>query len=184
MRLVCYGFTAHGKSPEAQYGKENLMIVGHLDQPETYARLLVMGDDWRLVFDRAGVMRKQLPEDGEHLLRGHEVRALVKTVQTKDRSEGVFEAHRREVDVHVCLDDSEVIEVASRYKLRPRGGYNAEKDYTLYGIPDSATRIERIEMRPGTFAVFFPEDGHMPELKLEHPQTRKSVFKVPYTETQ
>lgn len=150
------------------------MIVGHLDQPKSYATLLT-DDDWRLAFQWAIAARTQPPEDGEHLLRGHEVRAMVKTVQTKERSEGVFEAHRREVDVHVCLDGSEVIEAVPRSALTPRTEYDAEKDYTLYDVPDST---ERIEMTPGAFAVFFPEDGHMPSLKFQHPQTRKIVFKV------
>lgn len=157
------------------------MIVRHLDEPESYAGLRRMGDDWELVFQKAIEYRKQPPEDGEHLLRGHEVRAIVKTVQTKERSEGVFEAHRRDVDIHLCLDDSEVIEFAPWHTLHPRGEYDDEHDCALFDTPEST---KRIEMRPGTLAVFFPGDGHMPELKLEHPSTRKIVFKVSYVEAQ
>ncbi|MDP3685575.1 MAG: YhcH/YjgK/YiaL family protein [bacterium] len=150
------------------------MIVGSLDRPETYASLLT-NDAWRLVFEWASAARTRAPEDGEYPLRGREVRAIVQTVQAKERSEGVFEAHRREVDVHVCLDGSELIEVAPVSSLRPRVEYDAEKDYTLYDVPDST---ERVEMTPGAFAVFFPEDGHMPGLKHQHPQMRKIVFKI------
>jgi len=150
------------------------MIVGSLDWPETYASLLT-NDAWGLVFEWASAVRTRAPEDGEYPLRDRGVCAIVQTVQAKERSEGVFEAHRREVDVHVCLDGSEVIEVAPVSSLRPRTEYDAKKDYTLYDIPDSTRKIK---MTPGTFAVFFPEDGHMPGLKFQHPQTRKIVFKV------
>jgi len=54
--------------------------------------------------------------------------------------------------------------------------YDVENDFLkLEGETD------RLTLNPGTFAVFFPDDGHMPMLQLADgaSQVKKVVFKVP-----
>ena len=155
------------------------MIVGHLSRPETYASLLAHRG-WKIVFEWAKSAYTSQPADGTYP-RDRCVRELIQTVQTKSRREGMFEAHRREIDVHVCLSGSELIEYAPVSTLRSRTEYNAEGDYTFYD-PSDRTQSTSVELTPGAFAIFFPEDGHVPGLKLRHAQTRKVVFKVPYAD--
>ena len=54
-------------------------------------------------------------------------------------------------------------------------GFNVERDYVLFNA-----KGEPWTLKPGEFAVFFPEKGaHAPGLSLDNPRTiRKLVIKV------
>jgi YhcH/YjgK/YiaL family protein len=154
------------------------MFLGNLDQPGTYQTLLSHGT-WTKALKWLREHRERLPEDGEYELDGHDFRAIVQTVNTQPRTKRVFEAHQLEIDLQCCFRGSELIEWAPLNTLQARGEYNTEKDYTLYDVPLSATTLRTtLRMTPGTFAIFFPADGHMPGIKAEHDQTRKVVIKV------
>ncbi len=128
-----------------------------------------------MVFDWLQSHRDKPPKDGEYEIAGHDLRAIVQTIDLKPRSERVFEAHQREIDLHCCFTGSEIIEWAPVDTLKARTEYDAEKDFTLYDSPDAAAAIH---MKPGDFAIFFPEDGHMPGIIADRGHTRKVVLKI------
>lgn len=150
------------------------MLLGTLDQPGTYQLLLNHGA-WMKALNWLQERRDKLPNDGEYELEGHDLRAIVQTVNLQPRSERLFEAHRREIDLQCCFTGSETIEWISVEALTARTEYDDKKDFTLYDVLPVATAIH---MTPGTFAIFFPGDGHMPGSKAEHDQTRKVVIKI------
>ena len=55
----------------------------------------------------------------------------------------------------------------------PEGEYNEEKDITKFAIPSDSY----IDIKPGMFAIFFPQDGHAPCISSEE-EIKKIVVKV------
>lgn len=103
-------------------------------------------------------------------------RCIVAQYATASREDETLECHRRYIDVHVPLEGSECIGVRPRILCEVAGDYDDENDFQLL-----TGRRSLLEMASGTFAVFFPDDGHMPGLPLHAPgeAVRKLVFKLP-----
>lgn len=104
--------------------------------------------------------------------------ALEQAGPTRARSAGGFESHRRHVDVQVVVTGVEGMEVAEVARLRVDRPYDAERDLIGYADPG---RARTLEVRAGDVAVFYPEDGHRPSLRVpgEPEFVRKTVVKVP-----
>lgn len=150
------------------------MIHGSIYKPESFAHR--MHPIWAEVFKWVKKAYQEEIRDGEYdIIRN--IRAIVQTVTTTPRSERHFEAHRRNVDLHVCLDGSEFIEYVPVTDLTAETEYNDEKDYTLYALPE--TFGPTVAMVKRGFAVYFPGDAHMPGIYAAHPTTRKIVVKIP-----
>ena len=107
---------------------------------------------------------------------GAGILAIVQEYESKDRSEGFFEAHRKYVDIQIVLKGTEVSGIASLKDCRTTQKYDSEKDFSkLDGGNDFIT------LKKGNFAVFFPHDAHMPGIRCgtQKEKIRKVVFKLP-----
>ncbi len=148
------------------------MIVDSLANVGWYFK----ADWWRKVVEFIRTAHPALP-DGEHALQGREVFVRILSLKTGPCEHTVLESHRSYVDIHVVLDGQETIEVWPTHLLTPRNGYDSERDVTFYMAPDGPPAV--IDLRPGNFAVFFPQDAHMPQLVCEVPcQLKKLVVKT------
>lgn len=109
--------------------------------------------------------------DGEYPVGGTDVRALVQRYTTKPDAEGRWEAHRRHIDLQMVVHGEERIGVAPLHTLAAEP-YDDDKDLLwLSGGGDTVT------LRPGDFVLLWPEDGHMPGLRVGAPT---AVVKVVY----
>lgn len=114
-----------------------------------------------------------LPE-GRHEIGGEGCFALVSEYRTLEPEAGFIECHRRFVDVQVVVRGVEQIGVCSRSACRVTARDEAADFETLEG------EVDLVTLRPGLFAVFLPQDGHMPKLRHGAATTvRKVVVKVP-----
>jgi biofilm protein TabA len=114
-------------------------------------------------------------EDGKHPIETDEIYALVMSYDTEPESARSFEAHRRYLDVQCILSGREFIYWAPMEELTPKGEYSDEKDIVFL----SGEARARLQLTPGSFAVFYPEDAHKPNCAWDGPQTmRKVVVKV------
>jgi len=90
---------------------------------------------------------------------------------------GPFETHRRYADVQVIVAGGERIDYAPAHLLAGSSGYSEEKDLELFDcLPGEAAPLK---LSAGTFAAFWPQDGHRPGLKWTDGAARKIVFKIP-----
>lgn len=115
----------------------------------------------------------------EKIELGGGVFAIEQVYQTKPRSEGFFESHRKYVDVQVIVEGVEAMEVEDTSRLSITQPYLAERDLIKYADTISASRLL---VRAGDAAIFFPVDGHMPGLRVAAESAvlaRKTVVKVP-----
>jgi YhcH/YjgK/YiaL family protein len=105
-------------------------------------------------------------------LEGDQIYVLVQEYTTKPPDQGMWEAHRRYLDVQYMLTGCERIDFAllSSMKL---GEYIPERDFQ----PMSGSG-QSLNLIAGSFAIFFPQDAHMPGLAFGTPsQVKKVVVK-------
>lgn len=87
--------------------------------------------------------------------------------------EGKWEGHRKYIDIHYMLSGSERIYVANTHYLQAEN-YHEELDNQSY-----SGKGNFFDLRPGDFAVFFPQDAHMPGIRGDFSLlVKKIVIKV------
>ncbi|MDR3440180.1 YhcH/YjgK/YiaL family protein [Telmatospirillum sp.] len=114
---------------------------------------------------------------GNYDLQGKDIYVQVIDLTTKPLAETKPEVHRKYIDVQFLWRGRERIGFADDTGSNAvAGDLLAERDLLFYrGMEDEST----IEMHPGNFAVFFPNDVHRPACHAGAPETiRKVVIKV------
>ena len=115
-------------------------------------------------------------EDGRYEIDGDNIYALVMTYQTGPAGEGPFEAHKKYIDVQALIQGSEGADIALEHNLEITKPYSQSSDDMLFAAPH---RYSSLVMKPGGFAVFYPQDIHRPGRQLDGEETvRKIVVKV------
>lgn len=110
-------------------------------------------------------------EIGKVKLQGDDLVVNFAQARPKTKEEAKLETHNRFIDIQIPLDGVEVMGYTPRADL-PETEYNAEKDITFYpGLAESYLTI-----KPGMFAIFFPEDGHAPGVTSDG--VKKVIVKV------
>ena len=107
------------------------------------------------------------------------VKAIVSEYETKPVNEYGFEAHKKNIDIQYLLKGEERIASMPIEKLTEIEPYSEEKDAAFYSA--EGVRVQEMTIGNGYFAIFFPQDGHMPQLCANNPsQVKKIVVKVAY----
>lgn len=105
------------------------------------------------------------------------VKAIVSEYETKVKNEVGFEAHRKNIDIQYLLKGEERIACMPIEKLTETEPYSEEKDAAFYAAEGVAAQTMTIG--GGYFTIFFPQDGHMPQLCVDEPKmVKKVVVKV------
>ena len=105
------------------------------------------------------------------------VKAIVSEYETKVKNDVGFEAHKKNIDIQYLLKGEERIACMPIEKLTETEPYSEEKDAAFYAAEGVAAQTMTIGS--GYFAIFFPQDGHMPQLCVDKPQmVKKVVVKV------
>lgn len=104
------------------------------------------------------------------------VKAIVSEYETKRENEYGFEAHRKNIDIQFLLKGSERIACLPIEKLTETQAYSEEKDAAFY---TSDAKPLEMTIGDGYFAIFFPQDGHKPQLSIDESMpVKKVVIKV------
>ena len=101
---------------------------------------------------------------------------LEQVYNSKNREDCFFESHRQYIDVQFILEGEEIIEVSDINNLEVNFKYNDEMDLLKYKTTSSSSIIK---LKKGDVAIFYPQDTHMPCVKLNNSQkVVKTVVKV------
>ena len=146
------------------------MIFDTLDQ---YARYTILGGSFPAAMkflmenDLTSLPAGRIEIDGDNLF------AVVQEYLTKPARQGLWEAHRRYIDIQYIASGQERMGFANLQTMQ-LGEYFPEKDYqALTGAGNYLDAFAR------SFAIFVPEDGHMPGLCIKAPEAvKKVVLKV------
>lgn len=106
------------------------------------------------------------------------VKAIVSEYATKEENENGYEAHRQNIDIQYLLKGKEKITCLPLEDLSETKPYSEETDVAFFNaVPDHSPST--LALRPGYFAIFYPQDGHMPQLCGNKPEkVKKVVVKV------
>ncbi len=111
-------------------------------------------------------------ENGKYEIDGEKIYANIQEYETKE--DGLFEAHRKYIDIQYVISGFEKIEVCEISELKENIPYDKEKDLIFFEGKGSF-----VSLKEGYFAVFYPQDGHKPCLTDESiSNVKKVVVKV------
>ncbi|MBO6012493.1 MAG: YhcH/YjgK/YiaL family protein [Bacteroidales bacterium] len=112
-------------------------------------------------------------EPGKIMLNGKDLFVNYSLATGKTEEAAKMETHKDYIDIQIAIEKTETMGYTPTVDLKePREPYNAEKDITFYY--DKAQTF--INVHPGQFAIFFPEDGHQP--CIAEGQFHKIIVKV------
>jgi len=111
---------------------------------------------------------------GKYEIDGDNIFAIVAEYQTKDESEGKPESHKKYLDVQYVANGTELMGYAPLINQEISEPYNKENDIVFYKCETSFVRVDE-----GMFAIFFPDDIHLPGIKVGKKSfVKKVVVKV------
>lgn len=115
---------------------------------------------------------KDLPTD-RYEIDGDRVFAMVAKEPGRKKEGAQLELHKRYIDIQYILAGTDEMgwKPASSCKL-PIGEFDKESDFQFFG-DESDTWVV---VQPGSYAIFFPEDAHLP--LISEGQIHKVVVKI------
>ena len=147
------------------------MIYDNIKNIEIYKGLSVD------IYEGLKFLRQVSPDIavGSYQLNPH-VKAIVSEYETKVENEYGFEAHKKNIDIQYLLQGEERIACMPIKKLTETKPYSEENDAAFFTVN---TKPQEMTIGDGYFSVFYPQDGHMPQLCIEKPEmVKKVVIKV------
>ncbi len=91
---------------------------------------------------------------------GDRITANVMTYDTADMVPDRLEVHRKYVDVQAVIRGEETLYACSGAGLAVHSAYSGKNDCGFL-VPSAEKPLVKLAMKPGSFAVFFPQDAHM-----------------------
>ena len=144
------------------------MVVDRLENLEKYASL-------NHLFAKAMEYLKTTDLNAQELgkvkLQGDDLVVNFSQTKPKTKEEAKLETHNQFIDIQIPLSGVEVMGYTAREDL-PEADYDADKDISFYpGLAESY-----IPVKPGMFAIFFPQDAHAPGVSPDG--VKKVIVKV------
>ena len=107
-------------------------------------------------------------EVGKTELNGKDLVINIAQTTPKTKEQAKLETHNEFIDIQVPLSGTEIM----GYTPGKDAPYSAEKDITFFeGLAETY-----IAVKPGMFAIFFPQDGHAPGISPDG--VKKVIVKV------
>ncbi len=114
--------------------------------------------------------------NGEYELKEREIFAIVNSYQTKSRTDesAKLEAHRQYIDIQYVAAGEEQMGYTPLDNQEPIIEYNRDGDYQFFKGDASFITVTQ-----GLFAIFFPQDLHMPGIISNiQEEVKKVVVKI------
>ncbi len=105
-------------------------------------------------------------------IQGNDLYAMIQEPEGKPQATAKLEAHRKYIDLQFVVSGNEVMGWAPVCGLGHALPFDDAKDFGLF--EDKAQSW--FDVRPGCFAIFFPEDAHAPNVGTG--KHRKVVIKI------
>ncbi|MBO7128958.1 MAG: YhcH/YjgK/YiaL family protein [Prevotella sp.] len=112
-------------------------------------------------------------EAGKYPIKEKDLFLNLQMAKGRSQEAAVLETHVEMIDIQIPLSGDETFGYTPLSDL-PSFDYNAEKDITKYGETKAQTYVT---VKPGQFAIFFPQDGHAPCI-TNVPEIKKAIFKI------
>jgi biofilm protein TabA len=114
----------------------------------------------------------------KYVIDGDNVYAMITEAPSKTFEQSAWESHKKYIDIQYVIKGEEKIGVVPLSKATVSKPYDETKDYANY-----TAEGEYYTAKPGTFFLFFPNDVHRPNIKVEgYDVVKKLVIKVSVVE--
>ncbi len=115
---------------------------------------------------------KELPVD-TYKIDGERVYAMVAKEPGRKKEDALLETHERYIDIQLVLAGTDTMGWRPKSLCKqPSGKYNPETDLQFF-MDDP---VAWLPTQSGSFAIFFPEDAHMP--LISSGQIHKVIVKI------
>jgi len=95
---------------------------------------------------------------------------------TKDTNQGLFESHKKYLDIQMMIDGEEMMDVIEINSLKIKENYDEKNDIIFYYPENHHLQTKMVK---GSYIVLYPENGHRGCGKVGNPKpVRKVVGKV------
>lgn len=113
-------------------------------------------------------------ESGVYEIEGKDL--FVKIQDYDTRTEGYLEVHKHYIDIQYMVEGTERVEYSLLDGLIPINVYDEGEDVQF--LEDGKERFQFL-LKPGNFAIFYPNDAHKPSMCIDKPvSAKKLVCKV------
>lgn len=117
-------------------------------------------------------------EVGSYELEGKDIFVIVNDYETKPKEVEPFEVHQEYIDVQFVVSGEEEFGYLPLADQTPSRPYFAKHDYAEFDYESNKDDAAFIPFKAGMFAIFFPQDMHMPGTSATPNKVRKVVIKV------
>lgn len=119
-------------------------------------------------------------ENGRHEIEEGKIYANIQEYDTKPLEEGKYEAHRQYVDIQFMIMGEEKMGTGNIDVFDEVTQYDEEKDVIFLQLKSGKDdQIRMLHVREKEFAIFYPQDAHMPCIEVDSPKpVRKVIVKI------
>jgi YhcH/YjgK/YiaL family protein len=147
------------------------MVYDKIDNIETYKGLS------KDIYPGLMFLKQATPDlaNGVHVINPR-VKAIVSEYETRTVNENGYEAHRKYIDIQYLLKGAEKNCCLPIERLKETKPYKEDIDVAFY---NAEIPTQELILGDGYFAIYWPQDGHMPCLSIDgYERVKKVVIKV------
>lgn len=153
--------------------KEKAMIFDSIKNKELY---IANNESFNKAFE---FIKRAVEQDlpaGKYEIDGNEIYASVQEYTTKNPEEGLFEGHKKYIDVQYVISGVEQIYVVDVSKTETAKEYDEKIDAAFFTCRDEYCNAV---LEAGDFCIFYPHDIHKPGLSFgKNSSVKKIVVKI------
>ncbi len=113
---------------------------------------------------------------GKYEVDGENLFYVVDEYETAPIADGRLEIHRKYLDIQYIVSGSECIGHSPLEGLQEISAYDTQTDLAFY---HADARLSRCILQAGMFAIFWPNEAHMPgRIATESERVKKIVVKI------
>jgi YhcH/YjgK/YiaL family protein len=144
-----------------------------IDSLKNYSTYIFINRYFEKAFEFIKNNSFNFPLPGDYEIEGRSLYSLVRVIETKPKTAGNWESHIDYIDIHYVFAGEEYIGYANIENMSINEYLNDKDKYVLNGDGDL------IKISKSSFAIFFPQDAHMPGIRSGNNEiVKKIIIKV------
>lgn len=155
-------------------GGTDLKVAPSTDMVTFYKQYQANKTVWEKVFAYIKTTNLDTIAPGKYPIDGDNAYAIITEGPSKTLDAAKWESHKNYIDFQYVVKGKEKIGVVDVSKATVTSPYDAAKDLANYTADGTYYTAE-----PGTFYLFFPQDAHRPNIKVDgFDVVKKMVIKI------